>query len=337
MYGLGLDSTSPALHKQPFLVCFFFPLAVYSYYYYPPPPLVHFPGFQSWAVNLDEAAVLHARPCLWRCITSWVYSTCLKPRDALHSSYPQRPGYPPLLPESSPEHTSLQRCSMLTASSWQPHFSASCPKGQAAALSAASEISSLPPRTNRTVQINLPGSRWLSKLRMGFFSLLLCFLPTSTSFISECVEMSPGTVFWEASALSCTSSCCVTILPPATFWGKKKKKKDPALPLVLLFQSHAFIYLFYLGFIYVAPFSHLRWFHQVCTITQRNFKKKKKNRLLIKLETGPWLSFHTFHLLFILFGLISDRTTWRVEGKKSTMQTLFKNDIGVWVRIRGMG
>lgn len=72
-----------------------------------PEPTLHFPGFQSRAFNLDYEPVLSSCPCLWQCITLWVYPTCLKLRVALHPSCPQRPDYPARLPKKlSPEHLS---------------------------------------------------------------------------------------------------------------------------------------------------------------------------------------------------------------------------------------
>lgn len=136
--GLSRFDFTSAIHKHPFFL-----MAVYS----PGFLSSHFPGLQIWALNLDKAPVLPARPCLWQCITP---SLLLKPRAALHLFYPQRPGYSPRLSEPSLEHVCpavlhahslISQCHALifTACCFWDHFL---------------------PRTNGTIQISEIGFYW---------------------------------------------------------------------------------------------------------------------------------------------------------------------------------
>lgn len=108
-------------------------------------------------------------------------STCLTPNVLIIHHGSQKP----------PRNIFVQRCSMFTASSWQPHFSVPCPKAELLHCLLLLRLHFLL-RTNRTILMNVVGfylgarhSYWHSKLRMGYlpyFFRLLFSVPTSTGF-----------------------------------------------------------------------------------------------------------------------------------------------------------
>lgn len=140
----------PVLHSTNSLAMFFF---LFFFHF------VHFPGFQSRAVNLDKVPVLGSRPCLWRCITLWVYPTCLK-----------LSGSPPVLPPTSwlsstaPKKTlpgtSLSSGAPCSQPPLDSLISQRCaPKAELLCCLLLRRLHFLP-RTNRTIQINMAGFYW---------------------------------------------------------------------------------------------------------------------------------------------------------------------------------